>query len=339
MSRIKIGQIGVCHEHAGVKMDTLRQLTDVFEIVGVVDDRETRAARFAWSDLAPYAGLAWMSEEELLRVPGLQAVMVETPNGDLVPTARRCLERHLPMHLDKPGSEDPEPFRELLDACRKRQVPLQMGYMFRHNPALRFCRRAVRENWLGGLLGIQADMSHNYGGDAYQEYLARFQGGIMFNLGCHLVDWIVDLLGRPENVTPFLKAAPGYGDRVKNNCLAILEYPHATATIRACSLETDGLRRRSLTIRGIKGTLELAPLERFDGQPLQLRMTLLEGNAAYAAGEHTVDFGVQRDRYRDQLLEFARVIRGEETSPYPYEHDQLVHEVVLAASGYTKWEN
>ncbi len=60
---------------------------------------------------------------------------------------------------------------------------------------------------------------------------------------------------------------------------------------------------------------------------------LLEGNDAYSAGSHMVEFGVQRDRYRAQLLELARIINGEIENPYTYEHDYLVQEVVLAASG------
>lgn len=60
----------------------------------------------------------------------------------------------------------------------------------------------------------------------------------------------------------------------KNNCLAVLEYRNALATLRMCSQEADGVNNRRLKICGDKGTLELCPLERFDGQPLKLRMTL-----------------------------------------------------------------
>ena len=95
-----------------------------------------------------------------------------------------------------------------------------------------------------------------------------------------------------------------------------------------------GLGHRRLKICGSKGTIELSPLERFDGKPLQMEMTLSEGNDAYPAGTHLVDFGVRLDRYEDQLLEFAKLIRGEMENPYTREHDYQVQEVVLAASGY-----
>lgn len=338
-SKIKIGQIGICHEHASGKMNTLRLHPEVFEIVGVVDDRASPAAKFAGENLTPYEGLKWMTEEELLNTPGLQAVTIETPNTDLVPTALRCMERNLAMHMDKPGGEDLALFGKLRKGCEARNLPFQMGYMFRNNPAFQLCLKAQHQNWLGEIFEVQANMSHNYGGNDYQQYLGQFQGGIMFNLGCHLIDFIVSLLGRPEKITPILKSTPGLSKSIKNNGLAILETQHATATVQACSLEVDGLNHRRLKICGTKGTIELSPLERFDGQPLQMRMSLLEDNEDYAAGTHVVDFGIQRDRYEDQLIELAQMVNREMENPYPYTHDYLVQEAVLAASGTMKYKS
>jgi len=117
-----------------------------------------------------------------------------------------------------------------------------------------------------------------------------------------------------------------------------LEYPHTTATIRAASIEVEGQGHRLLKICGTKGTLQIQPIERFDGKPLQMRLSLLEAAGSYAAGTHMIDFGVQCDRYKEQLLELAKIINGEMKNPYTYKHDYLVQEVVLAASGYTKWK-
>jgi predicted dehydrogenase len=338
MKKVRIGQIGICHEHAAGKITSLRGMPDVFEIVGVVDDRSSTSARFAGADLKPYDGLRFMSEEELLSIPGLQAVTVETPNSDLVPTALRCMERNLAMHLDKPGGEDLKLFGKLRKGCEERKLPFQMGYMFRNNPAIQFSKRAVGAGWLGEVFEVQASMSHNYGGNAYQEYLGKFRGGIMFNLGCHLIDFIAPMLGRPEQVVPSLKSAPGFPDTIKNNCLTIMEYRNATVTLRACSFEVEGLPNRRLKICGTKGTIDLCPMERFDGKPLQTRLSLIEGNSEYTAGPHTIDFGIQRDRYADQLHELARTVNGEMENPYGYEHDYLVQELLLACAGYGRWK-
>jgi len=336
--KIKIGQIGICHEHASGKIGALRKLSDLYEVVGVVDDRSTTAARFAGDNLDPYKGLTWLTEEELFAIPDLQAVAVETPNMDLVPTAIRCMERGLHLHMDKPAGDDLALFGRLLDGCQEKGLALQMGYMLRTNPPMVLCQQAVREGWLGDIFQIQADMNHNYGGEAYPGYMASFTGGIMYNLGCHPIDWIVSLLGRPTNVTAFPKATPGVAAGINTNGLAVIEYPHANVTVRACSKAVDGIAQRRLTVCGTKGTFDLRPLEKYDGTTMKATLILAEGNGHYAAGTHTVEFAGMADRYVAQMQELAQVIRGEIGAPYSYDHDRLVHEVLLAASGYTKWK-
>jgi predicted dehydrogenase len=339
MGRIRIGQIGVCHEHAEAKMRSLRRLPETFEVVGVVDDRTATAAsaRMAGDDLSAYDGLSWMSEDELLALPDLDAVVVETPNADLVPTALRCLERGLPMHMDKPAGWDLGLYDRLLAGCEARGLPFQMGFMFRNNPAFQLCLQAIREGWIGEVFEIQANMSHNYGGEAYQRYLGSMPGGIMFNLGCHLIDFVISALGRPSAITPILKTTPGLPDGIRNNCLAILEYPRATATVRASSMEVDGLDHRRLKICGTDGVIELSPLERFDGKPLLLELTLRTARGGYAAGRQVIDFGVRHDRYQEQLLEFAGQINAGTRVGHGRGHDLLVHEATLAASGVAAW--
>ena len=159
----------------------------------------------------------------------------------------------------------------------------------------------------------------------------------MYNLGCHLIDFVVAALGRPEKVTPFLKSAPGYPASVRNNCMAVLEYPHAIATLRSCSKDIANTDGRRMKIVGTNGSIAFNPLERFDGKPVELSLNLAAAAGEFPAGKHTLRFPPQADRYEAQLLELARIIRGEIQNPYSYEHDCLVHEVTLAAAGYNHW--
>lgn len=338
MDRIRIAQIGITHEHANGKMYSLRKLPEVFDIVGYVDDREfSKSPRFGNDFVKPYEGLRKLTLDEVFNTPGLQAVTVEVPNNDLVPVALRCMERNLAMHMDKPGGEDLALYRKLLDGCKERNLPFQMGFMFRGNPAFQFCIAAIRRKLIGEVFELEADMNHCYGGEAYQEYIGRFPGGIMYNLGCHLIDFIVAALGRPENVTPFQKSAPGYPASVRNNCMAVLEYPHAIVTLRSCSKDTADTGGRRMKIVGTNGSIAFTPLERFDGKPVELTLNLAAAAGEFPAGKHTLRFPPQADRYEAQLLELARIIRGEIENPYSYEHDYLVHEVTLAAAGYNRW--
>ncbi|HBR94396.1 MAG TPA: gfo/Idh/MocA family oxidoreductase, partial [Opitutae bacterium] len=283
MKPIKIGQIGIGHNHADEKMRTLRSLPHLFEVVGIVEaDPAWREKRGGQSQ---YKGLRWMTEAELFDTTDLEAVAVETDGSDLIPTAARCAERGLHMHLDKPGGESLPDFKALLDTCERRGLAIQLGYMYRNNPAINFCREAVRSGWLGDIFEVHAVMSR-LDGDDYRKWVANFKGGSLYIFGGYLIDIIISLLGRPENVTSFQR--PTRDDGCHDNGFAVLEYPRATASVRASIVEVEGFRRRQLVVCGTKGTVEICPLEhhnsRYELDPLHVRLTLSEPCGDYAAG-------------------------------------------------------
>ena len=69
-ARMRIAQIGTDHAHAGGKMSSLRGLPEHYDVVGLADIEPTESRI--------YAGLKRLSVEDLLALPGLQAVVVES---------------------------------------------------------------------------------------------------------------------------------------------------------------------------------------------------------------------------------------------------------------------
>ena len=340
MKKLRVIQIGICHEHANGKVETLRSLKDDFEVVGFVDDRSSTAPR--WPLMRPetlWEGIPTMTLDEALALPDLDAAFVEVTNAELVGVAERVLARGLPMHMDKPGGESYGPFKRLRTEAKARGLPFQMGYMFRINPAMRWIANAVREGWLGDVFEIAADMDHGYGDDDYRRYLGSFRGGILYNLGCHFADFVVELLGEPDDVHSFVQTAPGSPADSRDNGMAVLEWKSgAFATIRSCGRKVSGGGRR-LRVTGTLGAVELCPVERFDGKPLLLDIWLKNPCGGLPAGHQTLDFGPQGsnsniDRYREQILQFARQVRGDEDEPDGLcEHDLAVQRTVLRMSG------
>ena len=335
--KLKVIQYGINHEHAPGKYQSLGLLKDIFELVGVVDDTDLKSPSMP-IDREIYRDAPFISSEAALNYPDLDCVLVEVPNLELVRIGKMFAERGIPMHMDKPCGESLEPYRELLELCEQKHLPFQMGYMYRGNPALNYLQTLLREGALGDISEVQMDMNHGYGGTRYQEYLGVFKGGIMFNLGCHLIDFVVSVFGAPEQVTPFLKSTPDGAPHIRNNALAVLEYPHTVVMLRACSHQTAGTNYRRWCFIGSNGMAEVRPPERFDGKPVELHLILKNSAAHLPAGETTIQFSPQQDRYIVQLKEFAEIIRGEKINPYTYAHDLLVHKITLAAAGYMKYK-
>ena len=342
MKKLKVVQIGIRHEHAAGKMNTLRRMSGIFDIAGVVDEKDfAHNATYLENEsmlTLPFEGLPRLTLDEALNLPGLDAVLVEVPNLDLVPVAMKCMEKNIPMHMDKPGSPDLGAYKKLLDGCASKGLPFQMGFMFRGNPAMKKLRELTADGVLGTILELEMNMSHNYGGEIYQHYVATLPGGSMYNLGCHDIDFIVSLLGAPEKVTAFGTKSSATVPDALNNTMAVLEYEKAIVSVRVNVLKGRGGNYRRLSVAGTNGVFELMPVECFNRE-LTATLDLKEAAGGFESGVNVLSFGVQKDRYADQLEEFARVVRGEIKNPYTYAHDYLTHKVVLGAAGilpYTK---
>ena len=318
--RIRIGQVGTRHAHADGQLEALRGCAE-YEVVGIVEPDES-AWRAAASRRA-YQGLKRMTLEELLESPGIQAVNVETEVSKLLEVGEVVAKAGLHLALDKPAGESLPHFRRVLKLAQAQGRWVKMGYMFRYNPAFELASRAVSEGWLGKVSAIHAEMSKDLDAGG-RRGLLPYPGGSMFELGCHLIDSVVRLLGRPERVTPYVrKGADGLAD----DMTAVLEYAETVVTLRSSLREVAGNARRQFIISGDQGTLEVMPLE-----PPEARLTLKQAIGGFKKGMQKVMLK-PRPRYVADWEDFARAIRGEKAWEFPPEHDEAVQETVLRASG------
>lgn len=320
--RIKIGQIGVGHAHAS-KLSVYRDSPD-YEVVGIVEpDANLRAHA---ENIAPYRGLPWMTRDELLATPGLQAVLVETRVADLLENAEACVSAGMHVHIDKPAGESLPQFRKILEIAQSKNRIVQMGYMYRYNPAIVLLHQFLREGWLGDVFEVHAVMSKVIAPDD-RARLAANQGNMMFELGCHLVDLVVGILGKPDAVSNYSRKSSKLDDALVDNMLAVFEYPKATATIKSTALEVEGFDRRHLVVCGTGGTFHIQPLDNPSA-----RVSLSKDCGLYKKGTQTIEFP-KYVRYVDDAVDMARAIRGESTIAFGPKHDLTVQETLLKACG------
>ena len=324
---------GQTHEHAPGKLLTLSKMRDTYEIVAIADDSPRHSPMYRDQPWDP-GGYRIVGEEEAWRIPDIDVAIVETTNCDLMEIAGKFAARGIPMHCDKPCGEDFETYRRIVETCRAKGIPFQIGYMYRANPALRFVWDFVRGGGLGRIGFVEADMNHAYNHDNYAEYMQTFRGGILYSLGCHLVDMVEPMVkGDPVRVTRVLKSAFGYPPGGRTDGTALLEFPETTVLIRTACEMPGGILCRRLRVDGTNGTIDLCPIERFDGAELKLTLTLREPVGRYASGRQEISFGVQTDRYEGQLAELAAIVRGERRNDQDYDRDLRVHALTLRMAG------
>jgi predicted dehydrogenase len=319
---IKVGQVGVGHAHAS-KLGVFRKSPD-YEVVGIAE-ADPKLKQQAESQPA-YRDLKWMSGEQLLNVPGLQLVLVETLVPHLLDAAEESINAGKHVHLDKPAGTSLQQYRRILESAQRQKLLVQMGYMYRYNPAVVRLRDFMKKGWLGELFEVHTVMSKVVG-EADRKKFAAFPGGMMFELGCHITDLVVGLLGKPKQVTSVLQHASSIDDKLMDNTLATFTYDRAVATVKSSALEVDGGERRHLVACGSQGTFHIQPLD----DPRAL-VTLNQPREEYKKGYQELQFP-KYVRYVDDAADIARVIRGEKQSDFSYEHDWIVQETLLKACG------
>jgi predicted dehydrogenase len=323
--RIRVGQIGTAHSHATGKMESVRGMPEIYEVIGVAEEHEARRAAAAKSKA--FDGLAFRGERELLETPGLRAVIVETTLADSTATALRAIRAGKHVHLDKPGGADHAAFKAMREEAEQKKLTVQMGYMLRYNPAFELLFAAVRTGWLGEITEIDAAMG-KLADDRQRAILRDHPGHGMFELACHVIDVVVKVLGKPAAVHSFGKATRAPGDAMPDNQLAVLEYPKATATVRCNHADPFGGPRRRFAVAGTKGAMEIEPLE--SGKAT---LHLHEAHGDFLKGANKLELKVPPGRYDGEFRDLARVIRGEYALGWDAAHDVAVHETVMRAAG------
>ncbi len=336
MSRLRIGQIGIGHNHGADKMLAARKFPELYEVVGYAEPCDAWISKRG--DLPAYKGLPRLSVFEIIEKSDV--VIVESDVWNLTRYAKMCVEAGKHIHMDKPASGTLEEFRAVLDIAKEKKLVLQMGYMYRYNPAINMCLEAFKDGRLGEIYSINAEMS-TFHSPEYKKWLTNFRGGIMYILGSHLVDLIVYMLGEPKRVTSFLGRTGLDGIDLEDNNLAVLEYDKAIARVFVSSVEVNGWGRRQFVVSGSKGTCSIMPIER------KCHVTYSDTELAtnsYADMKKEIDVpDVPNEiRYDIMMKDLYEYIIGTKTNPFSYEHDYLVQKVLYEICGGTAcgdWEH
>lgn len=200
MRKIRIAQIGSNRtSHAPDIMQTLRAHDELYEVVGYALPEGERE-RLSADRLAAFEGLREMTVEEILTDKTIEAVTIETDEIYLCRYARMAAEHGKHIHMEKPGGRELADFSALIDTVKETGKVLHLGYMYRYNPCVQELMEAVHRGELGKIISVEAQMNCIHTAET-REWLKAMPGGMMFFLGCHLIDLILQLQGTPEKLS------------------------------------------------------------------------------------------------------------------------------------------
>ena len=153
----------------------------------------------------------------------------------------------------------------------------------------------------------------------------------MFFLGCHLIDLVLQIMGKPDKILP-MNASVGFeGTKSEDYGFALLQYKGISSFVKTCGWEPGGFERRQLVVCGTKGSVELKPLEWYGEEGMRTRKRESSGNGWNVSGNYAWCPGM--DRYDGMMASFAAMARGEKENPYTCDYELELYKTVLRCCG------
>lgn len=325
---IRMAQYGTGHGHAAGKLQSMLTHPDV-QCVGVYEPDAARRSALEHAD-GPYAGFRWFDRmEDMLGDPAVVAVASEGRNDESLAQTEEIVRAGKHVWYDKPAGDDWPAWQRVAGLADQANLQVQMGYMFRYHDG--FCKIAdwARSGMLGSVFSIRAHMSTNVPVSS-REVISAHRGGIFYDLAGHMLDQVVWILGRPVNVTAFLRNETGEVPAFADNGLGVFEFEQAMATVDIAAMEPSPPARR-YEVYGTEGSAIL--IEPFE-PGTEIRLVLTEARNGYPAGESRVSVaGRSRQALYDlELASFLWTISGKQQPDRPLSHELLVQETLLRAT-------
>jgi predicted dehydrogenase len=321
---IRTGLWGTEHSHTTGKLKAMQSSPD-YEVVGVA---ESDAAQRARAEKNPaFGGLRWMSEKEMLGDASISLIVAQCSAWDALEMGHAVIDAGKHLHLEKPPGNDWKSFQDLIAKARKKNLLVQTGYVWRHHEGVLAALQAAQNGWLGDIMLVRGMM--NADRDAPQRAVeARYKGGGFFELAGHVVDRMVDLLGRPKEVRGWMRHHSSVNDKLNDNSVAVFEFDRSLAVITQTTNQAGSGDHRSFEIIGSDGTFIVHP----EANPPRMRVYLRRPQGNYRAGWQDITLSPQ-PRFVGDFEELARALKTGQPLRLSYDHELLLHETLLRASG------
>lgn len=332
MNKIKVAQIGTSdYSHGNLIWKSIAKQSDIFEIAGYAlpENEDKKFPR----RMTAFQNHKRLTVDEILNDPTITAVIIETEEIYLTKYALLAAKSGKHIHMEKPGSQSLCEFEKLMDTVRQNNTILHMGYMYRYNPFVMELISDIEKGELGDIISVEAQMNGICPQtNEARQWLATFQGGMMFFLGCHLIDLIFRICGQPDEIIPLNCVTNINGTTSEDFGMAAFKYKNGISFAKTNAAEIGGYLRRQLVVSGSKRTVELKPIE-----------VTVSGSSIYSTktdyfnpatpDQPAVVNSEIFDRYDNMMLAFASYVCGEKQNPYTYDYELELYKIILKACG------
>jgi glucose-fructose oxidoreductase len=317
VSRLRLAVIGCGAVSQLYHLPAARQVPGV-ALTALVDTDRAHA-----ETLAREYGVATVLDDHRALPGTVDAAIVATSNGSHAEIACFLLEQGIHVLCEKPMATSVADGERMRETAARGPARLLIGQSRRFNANVMLLKELVSGGALGTIRTITASLGGNYKAWPQRTDFRRQRslsgGGVLLDLGIHLIDMARWIAGEPASVTLY-EAADRLEWGVENDAEVQLRFPSGATAVIACSY-THGLDR-TLRVEGTDGWartgVDPAPGVTFAGNRARLcRRTgavdlLVEEADPYLRQlEHFVDCIVEDRPFvvqLDEVLDGLRVI-------------------------------
>jgi predicted dehydrogenase len=199
-------------------------ITDLAEVVAIADSSQEMLQQAV--KIEPNAALC-SNLEELLQQP-LDGIVIATPSAMHAEQAIAALEGGYSVFCQKPLGRNTEETRLVVEKARDANRLLAVDLSYRFISAANAVRELVRSGDLGHVFAVDLVFHNAYGPDKQWFYDRSLSGGgCVIDLGIHLVDMALWILGSPP-VTDVSSRLFAGGERLKPSTGEVEDFAVAT---------------------------------------------------------------------------------------------------------------
>ena len=205
---------------------------------------------------------------ELLAMEDIDVVSICTPNAQHEEMAIAALKAGKHVYLDKPVAVTGESAMRIAKAAQESGLHTRVAFNNRYMPAMLRARQLVEEGRIGRVMQFEARYLHSGSIDPDKPigWKQQMQGGVLLDMGSHVLDLVTWLLGYPARALCRTRVLyperPTKGGGVErklsdDHMLALLEMPDgALGTVEASKIATGSNDDLTIEIRGDRGALK-----------------------------------------------------------------------------------
>ena len=284
-----------------------------FQLYGVWE-REKNLAQQKYPDIITFRTLS-----ELLDDPLVELVVVNTPNSTHFEYTRECLKAGKHVIVEKPFTITVTESRELIQLAAQKKLVLSIYHNRRYDSDFKTVKKIMESSKLGDIVEVEFHFDRFKEGLSAKVHkeIPNPGSGALYDLGAHLIDQVVFLLGMPQAIFADIRIIRPVS-QVDDYFELLFYYKNKRARLHCSYLVKEPLH--AFIVHGSKGSFVK---HRGDPQENDLQARILPGTNRWGMEPET-EHGVL---HIDEKGNSIRELIPTEAGNYGEYYEQIYHAI------------